>query len=466
MHLKPGGVTTVISRQVAAITKENHALVITGDDPPADFSAPHVRIDGLGYDDLDFPEKDPPPNETAEAVISAIYEHWPDGCDVIHVHNPLLAKNSRLLSILDRLKQKGFNLFLQIHDFPEDGRPWSYDTTREYLSDCHYGVINNRDCGILIKSGLKPEGVHTLFNMVAPFVIRDVQGEAIPTVLYPVRGIRRKNIGEALLLSLYFPDDTPLAITLPPNSPMDWFVYKEWKEYAEKKALNAIFEASAKYDFRALVADARYLVTTSIIEGFGFAFLEPWTAGKALMGRKLPDICSDFEAKGIGLEHLYEKMLVPSEWMDCVAFEKRWKRCLRDTFVRYGAAMDESAASEGFATLCQNGGIDFSMLDEPFQRNIMDRLIGNTSEVKRFEEINPALKQFRRPPAFSRMISRNRDAIAKHYNQDAYRERLVDIYKKVITIRVRHAIDKSILLRQFLQPKNFSLMKWCDDELE
>ncbi|MFO8112098.1 MAG: hypothetical protein R6T92_06265 [Desulfosalsimonadaceae bacterium] len=465
MHLKPGGVSTVISQQVRALSDHCRVLVATGDDPPVDFPAPCVKIAGLGYDDPDFPEKDPPPYQTAKAVAAAIYDRWPEGCDIIHVHNPLIGKNSRLLAILDHLKAMGFPLFLQIHDFPEDGRPGSYYLSQDYPSDCHYGAINARDCRFLETSGLAPEGVHKLFNMVSPIDTRDLQGEALPSVLYPVRGIRRKNIGEALLLSLYFPADTPLAVTLPPNSAVDWIVYKEWIAYAGEKGLNVLFEASSHYDFRALVANARYLITTSITEGFGFAFLEPWTAGKTLMGRKLPDICRDFEQKGIALEHLYESLPVPEEWIDRGAFERQLKQCLQDTFARYGAALNESGVSEGFERLIEKKMVDFSVLNEPLQRKVLDRLIGDQSAYRSLERLNPVLAGFRTMPDFSHVVSSNRHVIQEQYNEKKYRDRLMDTYMKVLHTPVRHKIDKSVLLRQFLCPDNFSLMKWCDHDL-
>ena len=465
MHLKPGGVTTVISQQAAAIQDDCSVLVMTGDNPPADFSAPHVRIDGLGYDTPDFPEKDPPPAETADAVASAIRQRWPGGCDLIHVHNPLLAKNSRMLDMLEILKDKGFTLFLQIHDFPEDGRPWAYYKNRPYPADCHYGTINARDSRILAQSGLKPEGIHKLFNMVDPIDTTGVDNAAIPTVLYPVRGIRRKNIGEALLLSLFSPGDIPLAITLPPNSPLDHAVYDKWQGYAKKNRLNVLFEASSHFDFKALVANAHFLITTSITEGFGFAFLEPWTAGKMLTGRKLPDICTDFEAKGINLDHLYDHLFVPMGWLDRDDLEKRWKRCVQSAFGRYGAEIDESFLANGFEQITRNGRIDFSMLSEPFQQGVMDRLINNANDRDEFKKINPVLSQFGNFDAFNQEIESNRKTVSRRFNQNAYRDALIAAYGNVVSTPVKHEIDRRMLLRQFLRPENFSLMKWCDDEL-
>ena len=467
MHLKPSGVSFVIARQIEAVAGHCDVLVITGDDgPPEDLSVTHVSIPGLGYDDPEFPENDPRPRETAEAVAAAIYERFPGGCDVIHVHNPLIGKNSRFIDILELLKEKGFRLFLQVHDFPEDGRPSSYFRKHGYPADCHYGTINARDKRLLEKAGLDPGGVHELFNMVAPMDTRGLEKEAVTTVLYPVRGIQRKNIGEAMLLSLYFPAGMPLAITLPPNSPPDWAIYNDWKTFAQQNKINVLFEASSQYDFMALAANAAYFITTSITEGFGFAFLEPWTAGKLLMGRKLPDICRDFEDCGLNLDHLYESLLVPADWIDLEDLESQWKQCLSDTFARYGAAIDEPEMSNGFSRIIAHGVIDFSIIREPQQREIIHRLINSESDYARFGQINPVLARFRAFTDLAPVIWPNREAVLQGYNQDVYRGRLMEIYHKVITQPVRHSVDKTVLLRQFLRPENFSLLKWCDHDLE
>lgn len=462
MHLKPGGVSTVIFQQVAALEGLCEVLVASGDDPPPDFPAPHIRIPGLGYDHPQSPENDPEPLETANALQSAIQERWPGGCDIIHVHNPLLAKNSRLLCTLEILQARGFVLFLQIHDFPEDGRPGSYYRNRDYLPDCHYGTINARDARILVQCGLRPEGVHELFNMVHTIGTDGREGGAIPSALYPVRGIRRKNLGEALLLSLWFEANTPLAITLPPNSEADRIVYDGWRHYARENRLNVVFEASGTYDFEALVADARFLLTTSINEGFGFAFLEPWGSGKALMGRRLPDICRDFEERGIQLDHLYDQLRVPVGWIDLQAFEDVWKRCIRMTYDRYGVRIKEAEIRTGFMHLTQDAMIDFSLLSESFQRGVIDRILADPREKASFARINPVLGRFSELPDFSRVIGSNREAVLRQYDMATYCRRLMEIYSKALSVKVVHAIDKNKLLNRFLRPDRFSLIKWCD----
>jgi len=90
------------------------------------------------------------------------------------------------------LQKRGVNLFLQIHDFAEDRRPFDYFAD-EYPVDCHYGVINQRDYEILLAAGLKQEGSHRLVNTVNPCRIKPQAELTKPLVLYPVRAIRLKN---------------------------------------------------------------------------------------------------------------------------------------------------------------------------------------------------------------------------------------------------------------------------------
>ena len=57
-----------------------------------------------------------------------------------------------------------------------------------------------------------------------------------------------------------------------------------------------------------MVAHAEAIVSTSIAEGFGLGFLEPWTFGKGLCGRNIPEITKDFENLGINLQNLYSRL--------------------------------------------------------------------------------------------------------------------------------------------------------------
>ena len=189
-HLKTGGVTTCLKHQVEALKNDCDVCVLTGELSQTDFPAKTIHIPELAYS-ADYhgafePEK------VAATVVRVIESHFGGPCDIVHIHNPILAKNKKFLKILKALQKRSLSLLLQIHDFAEDGRPLSY-FPEDYPIDCHYSVVNSRDYRILLKSGLKKQGLHQIFNTVYlqdnPYPSAASDGGAY--VVYPIRAIRR-----------------------------------------------------------------------------------------------------------------------------------------------------------------------------------------------------------------------------------------------------------------------------------
>ena len=457
-HLKPGGVTTVIKQQMHAVKDDCEILMITGEKPENDVAFKTIVIPEIAYDQPGANQ--PPPEETAKKIIIEIADHWPSGCDILHVHNPLLAKNRQFLKILSALKDKDIRLFLQVHDFSEDGRPWIYYTNEPYPSDCHYSVINSRDYHILLKSGLKKTGLHLLLNMVTSFNLSPKRKRAKNFVLYPVRAIRRKNIGEAILLSLFYAKDVGLAITLPPNSPRDWHHYNLWKKFAAEKQLNMLFEASESHDFTALVQSAKSIITTSISEGFGFSYLEPWTAGQMLTGRRITDICNDFTDKKMILDHLYDKILIPVTRIDMNKFYQKWESCVLENAAQFKVSISATTITQAYERMTSNKNIDFGILDESFQRQVMTSILTDNKFKNQILELNPFLSDITKNQDHESQIRHNRAIVETEFSQSAYQTRLLSTYHHIIHQTVNHQIDKQILAEKFLNLENFSLLKW------
>jgi len=457
-HLKPGGVTTVIEQQINVLKKDHSLLVLTGVLPPSNFPCDIEQIPSLGYSsELN---KKVVPEKTAADIIERIESRWKtSGCDVIHVHNPTLAKNKHFLRILKELQKCKINLFLQIHDFAEDGRPQSYFND-DYPINCHYGVINSRDYSILQNAGLKKAGLHKICNIVKPFKTVSNHSKIKNAVLYPMRAIRRKNIGEAILLSLFLKEDDTLVITLPPNSPVDIPSYHNWKNFVKDKKLNVVFDAGLQHDFETLVLSSRFIITTSINEGFGFSFLEPWTAGKFLWGRKLPDICRDFEKNDINLDHLYSRIDIPIAWVGRKRLFHQWKTNVQAISQRFGMPFHDAKAMDIFLRLTQNDLVDFGLLHEVFQEQVLSRVLPSPQNRKILTHLNPVLKTPGKVPHRQSLITHNRRAVLAHYHKKRYRRELIDIYNKVIQRRITHRIDKKRLLSHFMTPRNLSLLKW------
>lgn len=459
-HLQPGGVTGVIRHQVNALKNDCDMLLLTGEDPRDPFDAPIKVVKGIGYDRSEESPADP--RKTALQILDAIEQKFPGGCDLLHVHNPLLAKNRQFLNILSILSDMGVSLFLQIHDFAEDGRPEVYFKDAPYPAACHYGVINSRDFQIMADAGVAEERLHLTPNMVAPFDLVPEKTISPAYMLYPVRAIRRKNIGEALLLSRFFPKEQVLSITLPPNSPHDWIRYAEWKTYALRNRLNVRFEASRFHDFTDLVRSADAVITTSITEGFGFGFLEPWTARQILFGRRLPGVCSDFEQQGLRLDHLYDRLEVPLDWISADLFFHQWKKCILLNAERFGIDVSEINIHAVAERIRMRGTIDFGLLSEQHQKQVISSLLADAGLKDRMHLLNPKLEEWADPDRMKEIIAHNNEKVRKTYGISAYRTRLLKIYRSVSADAPRHPIDKQKIARAFLRPDTFSLLAWSD----
>jgi len=459
-HLKTGGVTTVIRQQVEAlIAAGGQALILSGENPVKAFPADVIVIPGLGYDDplaLQYSI-----DEVAGAILDVLFSRWPQGPDVVHIHNPTLAKNRQMQKVLKKLQGAGLKLLCQIHDFAEDGRPAVY-FQEPYVANCHYAVINQRDHHLLIQAGLNQHGCHLMPNTITPIHASPstTSPDSPAAVLYPIRAIRRKNIGEAILISLFFKNDSPLAITLPPNSPQDIQVYNQWRKFVSRYDLRVEFEVGVKADFTALMGNCRYVLTTSITEGFGFAFLEAWSANKGLWGRLLPDICRGFIDAGIDLDHLYDHLWVPLEWMDSQALAYRWKSAMANASVQYGYPLSQGQILAGWDKVSSGGRIDFGLLAESFQKEVIVRVITDGTAFETLVRLNPCLLDPGPPEDSGPLIACNSDVVIRNYGPRNYMRLLMGIYNCVATTLVKQQIDKQILIQAFLSPENFSLLKW------
>jgi hypothetical protein len=156
-HLKPGGVTRVIQQQLGICEAMGWQYCILAGENPLEL--PNVRIIHELHYDLHRSGLGDPSNGDNPAVmladqIEAEIRAAMGSADLLHVHNATLAKNSDLLPALHELQKRGNRLFLQLHDFAEDGRPTVYSSS-PYPADAHYGYINSRDGANLAAAGVQ-----------------------------------------------------------------------------------------------------------------------------------------------------------------------------------------------------------------------------------------------------------------------------------------------------------------------
>ena len=479
-HLNRGGVTRVIANQLTALER---AVAERGDAPwqvlllyggrdqgwPAEMEqrAGALSIRRVALPDLDYSAPNAAhPDRLAEQLADVLTQQgFTKESALLHVHNHSLGKNLALPPALCQLARSGYRLLLQIHDFAEDFRPTNYrDLLRlggeqpvrglasllyPQAHHIHYAVLNDRDRAILEAAGVAPARLHLLPNPVLPVGPLPEKAAARQKLaqqfgiepqrryaLYPVRGIRRKNIGELLLWSLLPDGKTTFAVTLPPLNPAEQPTYQHWKELAERWRLPCVFEVGADgaLGFAENLATADLLLTTSLAEGFGMVFLETWLTGRPLAGRDLPEITRDFRAHGLALDTLASRIQVPVDWVGHQAFCTMVETSYRNVLDAYERPVPESRWLErNIERKIEAGQVDFGDLDVALQSRVLERLAHDTNARQQLADHNPTMLETlsNNTALLDETVAENANIVDQHYSVDASGQRLVDLYTSV-----------------------------------
>jgi hypothetical protein len=160
------------------------------------------------------------------------------------------------------------------------------------------------------------------------------------------------------------------------------------------------------------------------------------------------------------LNHLYTRLDVPLDWIDNERFFDAWEAGIKKVGSAFGMPMDETFNKNAYETITAGNTIDFGLLNESFQKNIISTLLSGDTHRNRMLHLNPFLSNPGHVSDEDELIQKNMEAVLLNYNPLKYREKLMDIYTKVIRKNVRQKINKQKLLAEFLTPDNFSLLKW------
>ncbi|MFO7903867.1 MAG: hypothetical protein R6U98_14480, partial [Pirellulaceae bacterium] len=256
-------------------------------------------------------------------------------------------------------------------------------------------------------------------------------------VVYPVRGIRRKNVGEFLLWGAASPGNACFGLTLPPLNPLERPRYLAWKRLAETLQLPVKFEVGAAggLEFGENLMAADRILTTSVAEGFGMVFLESWLAQRALLGRDLPEITGDFVAAGLEFPELSDGVQIPAEWVSLRRVRAEVSESYASVLDAYGqfqldAERIDQEVSEFFSTEL----LDFGRCSATLQESIISQLVRDPRRQQELRQLNPAfdVSRERRLDASDDQISRNAQAVRDHYSLEPSGARLQKLYRIVL----------------------------------
>ena len=511
-HLNRGGVTRVIESHLRALAKlppntgPTSVIVAYGGrstdwDPRIVLQLPFdlemVDVPSLDYDDVR-----PNNEQDLYSVLSQMLDARALEMDstVLHAHNHSLGKNAAFPSALCKLAQDGWHTLLQIHDFAEDLRPQNYMHLVDTLGSLdglhailypqadhiHYATLNRRDFNMLSSAGIATDRLHRLPNPVfsvradrasedsieSTLVARrklasnwDVPLER-PYILYPVRGIQRKNLGE-LLLWASLCDNATFAITLPPLNAKELKLYNVWKSIAKSLSLPILFEVGSELSLSENYAAADAVITTSVAEGFGLVFLEAATMGRPLIGRNLPGITDDFLEAGMQFPGLANSMKIPKSCIDISKTRQTYLDNARQLQNAYQLPpVDEDRFTAALGPILAGDTIDFGRLDSLQQQHVL-------RQVRKQPELRDAINALNPATAFvhalahtdggkamiaehRRCTAANRRVIENHYSLDVIGNRLQSIYEGLLqratgSVETRPAVARQ-LQQAFLMP--------------
>lgn len=469
-HLKPGGVTRVVENAVASLKgKDVEVVAISGEDYVGDALDNTAIVPELCYSG---PEEKPDVGELLKALREVATERLGGAPNVWHIHNHSLGKNSAMPEVVNALAEAGEAVLLQIHDFAEDGRPGNFAYLHQHLTNevalypvsdrVQYAVLNGRDYGFLKSAGASEERLHLLPN---PVKVNEVNAEPARVealacdrlFLYPTRAIRRKNMGEFVLASAVAQDGDLFASTLEPANPTAKPIYERWVAFSKGLNLPAHFGIAHQFDFsfEAIIAASHSIISTSVAEGFGLAFLEPWLMGRPLCGRDIADITVDFKENGLDLSTLYQNLWVPEALVDDVQLRDTISRHLSLVYKSYQRKLPENAVDQVLDSMRNEGRVEFGRLDESLQEQVIERIAGSPDLKK---EVTSQMF-FQQPTANT--IEQNKNLIEEHYSIDSYGKTLLGLYQGVLNASPEKAdsLDETTLLNCFLDPVRFSLLR-------
>ena len=421
-HLNPGGVTRIIESQVNSIQSVNESMpikVLCGNNRgSAHIPGVSTQVNSmLNYWNANSQDEDFEKN--VAAIIAIIQENLSNDT-ILHCHNPNLGKNPALTVAIYRLALQGYAVINHCHDFPED-RPANLEILGRFLTQStgltlpdilyprlpryHYITLNSCDLQRILKTGVPASQIHLLHNPVS-FHKQGIETEdqelrrkicnalgldaSMKICTYPVRAIERKNLGEFILLAVLFSKEALFTVTQPPLNPLELPRYNRWKSFCLENNIQVKFESGRTVNHEELINISDFCITTSIREGFGMVYLEPWLAGTPVIGRDLPCVTDDLIRHGLEFSRLYPGIFVENE---------------------------------GQMT-------DFKDLTFENQERIIMEIIRHESSGSRLLQGNPFLLNFLDDFPHD-MILRNQRIIKDDFSPEKYGKRLFAIYREI-----------------------------------
>jgi hypothetical protein len=122
--------------------------------------------------------------------------------------------------------------------------------------------------------------------------------------------------------------------------------------------------------------------------------------------------------------------------------------------------VDKKSRETALAGILETPCIDFGLLNESFQKEIILRVLFENEYKISLMSLNSFLAEPDRMNKLKTLVENNRIVIGERYSKSAYMETLLKTYRRVCRYPVTHSINKKNLLESFFRPEHFSLLQW------
>ena len=471
-HFVPGGITTVIRLSLISLLKNLPAIdkiaLISGRDDNAEnlLSAiksavpPSADITVETVPELDYLSSNSIQSQAIKSSINKTLEKYKGY--IYWIHNYHIGKNPLFTKTVTdfALKESDEKFFFHIHDFPECSRYSNYKYLREFVEEPYpsgknikYAVLNSRDYKYMEKAGVDKYSLFLLPNPVLQgknktCKITENEKKRIkkalyaktkgvfdfdpekPVFLYPVRAIRRKNILEAALTALISSKGTNLIQTLPGISDQETEYSDYISGFYKKGYIKGLWgtglrNSPAEADFQQLIGITDLVISSSVMEGFGYIFTDTVTWGKPILSRFL-DTSEDFMPMfSDESSYFYKTFKIP--------LSPDIKKELSDIIGRWFSAPDSEIprfinSRNYIRYLTSENTVDFSYLPYKMQGEYLIKASESMTLRSEIKEINSVLFQKTADLVSSESGIECRN-ISEFYGAEVFAENFIKILK-------------------------------------
>ena len=251
-----------------------------------------------------------------------------------------------------------------------------------------------------------------------------------PVLLYPVRAIRRKNIFEAALAAMLIRDGANLIQTLPGISDQETEYSEYVSEFYRKGYIKGLFgtgikDSPAEADLMEITGITDLVISSSVMEGFGYIFTDTVTWGKPILSRYLEtseDFMPMFSDKS---SFFYKNFRIPLTSDIKTELENRIKSWFSAPDTELPDILDKD---NYISSVTSENTVDFSYLPYEMQGKYLIQVSESRLLKSEIIEINSTL--FRKT---SDLINSEADIecrnISEYYGAEVFAENFIKILK-------------------------------------